>query len=273
MQSFKLLLCCLAIVAFSMPMSAQTTAPPEPTIYHTFAYIKVKPGMYSDYLKMEKAYKKLHLAKKAEGTLDDWSLMEVISPSGSSNEYDFVARNQLRGEAQLAQYYEGEYMPKNWMSLLTPEEVGLVMRTEEIRTIVKSEVWSGVDRVLGADWYNGKVLAINYFTSPEGKTRDDHFKMEKEIWKPVHEARVKNGTMEGWSMMSMEFPFGASMPYNSLTVDIYKNMTQYLKPWSDEDFKKVHPGKDVDKLMAETQAATTLTKGEVRMVVDRLNWK
>lgn len=273
MKSIKFLLCFLAILFFTMPMSAQTAAAPQPTTFHAYAYIKVNPGHYDEYLKMEKAYKKLHIAKKTEGTLDDWSLMELVSPSGSNNEYDFVARNQYNGEAQLAKYYEGEYMPKNWMSLLTPDEVDLVMRTNEIRTIVKSEVWSNVEVVLADDYQKSKVMVVNYFTSPEGKTTEDHFKMEKDIWKPVHEGRVKNGDMKGWVLMNMNLPFGSSMPYNSLTVDLYDNMTQFMKPLPEDVFKKVHPGKDVDKMMADTEAATTLMKGEVRMVVDRLSWK
>ena len=229
--------------------------------------------MESDYLKMEKAYKKLRIAKKAEGTMDNWSLMYVMSPSGSSNEYDYIARNGLKGEAQLAHYYEGNYMPKNWMSLLTPEEVSLVNRTDEIRTIVKTEIWSTVDQSMSDDWSKAKILVYNYFTSPEGKSIADHVKAEKTIWKPIHEARIKDNKMEGWVLAQLEFPFGASMPYNTATIDIYNDMGQMLAPWFEDYFKKVHPGKDADKLVQETTAVTTLTKGELRWVVDRLDWK
>jgi hypothetical protein len=229
--------------------------------------------MESDYLKLEKAYKKLHIAKKAEGTMDSWSLMYVMSPSGSGNEYDYIARNGLKGEAQLAHYFEGDYMPKNWMSLLTPEEVALVNRTNEIRTIVKSEIWSTVDQTMADDWNKAKILVYNYFTSPEGKTRADHFNVEKTIWKPIHEARVKDGKMKGWVLAQLEFPFGATMPYNSITIDIYSDMGQMLAPWFEDYFKKVHPGKDSNTMIQETNAATTLSKGELRWVVDRLDWK
>jgi hypothetical protein len=47
----------------------------------------------------------------------------------------------------------------------------------------------------------------------------------------------------------------------------------YLAPWFDAYYKKIHPGKDINKLLDQTEAATTLVKGEVRMVIDRLDWK
>ena len=87
--------------------------------YSHYAYMKVKPGMYDDYLKLEKAWKKIHAANKKAGKLHDWSLVEMLSPSGASNEYDFVCRNTYIGAAALAASYESTYLPDNWKSLLT----------------------------------------------------------------------------------------------------------------------------------------------------------
>ncbi|MEO6037505.1 MAG: hypothetical protein ABIQ93_03760, partial [Saprospiraceae bacterium] len=43
---------------------AQTAVTSDTTLYNVNVYIKVAPGMVSDYLKMEKAFKKIHAAKK-----------------------------------------------------------------------------------------------------------------------------------------------------------------------------------------------------------------
>jgi hypothetical protein len=56
------------------------------------------------------------------------------------------------------------------------------------------------------------------------------------------------------------------------TIDVYSDMKQMLAPWFDQYFKKIHPGKNVDDLMKQTGDATNLVKGEVRMVIDRLEW-
>jgi hypothetical protein len=256
----------------SQATSAQTTAPAPPPYYNVYAYMKVAPGMENDYLKLEKAWKKIHAASKAAGTLESWSLSQVLAPAGASAEYNYVARNGLEGDVQLANFFEGSFAP-NWKSLLTKEEIALVDRTDEIRTMVKMEVWSEIDKTMAPDMGKSKIVVVNYFSSPEGKTRADHIKMEQEIWKPVHAARVKDGTMKGWLLYGLELPFGESMPYNMMSVDVYTDMKQYLAPWFDEYFKKVHPGKNVDELMKQTSAVEILTKGELRMVIDRLDWK
>jgi len=73
-------------------------------------------------------------------------------------------------------------------------------------------------------------------------------------------------------LLGINIPFGSAQPYDMLTVDMYTDMKQVVAPWFDTYFKKVHPGKNVDDLMKQTADATDLVKGEVRIVVDRLDW-
>lgn len=251
-------------------VSAQTDAS-EPVYYNVYSYIKVAPGMHGEYLKLEKAWKKIHAAKIKAGTLHSWTLMDVLSPSGASCEYNYVTRNTFKGDDQLANFFEGTFMPDNWQSLLTAEELDLVNRTDEIRTLVRNEVWSIADRTMADDMSKAKFSVFNYFDTAEGKTSADHMKMEKEVWMPVHAARVKNGGMKGWVLLQMEFPFGASMPYRDATIDIYTDMKQYLTSWTDDLFPKVHPGKNAADLMKATREVARLVKGELRMDIDKLN--
>jgi hypothetical protein len=247
---------------------AQSTTP---TAYSVYSYIKVAPGMHEDYLKLEKAYKKIHAAKKKAGKMNDWALMEVLSPSGANCEYNYVTRNSFLGDEQLAAYFEEDYMPANWESLLTAEELALVKRTNEIRTLVKNEIWSDVDAVMAENLSDHAISVFNYFLVPEGKTQTEHNKVEMDIWKPIMEARINDGKMLGWRLLRMESPFGSSMPYEQATIDIYKDMKSYLAPWFDVYFKKVHPGKNVTDLIKQTNAVSNLVKGELRMRIDHLD--
>lgn len=250
-------------------VSAQDPESKGPT-YHSVHYMKVKPGMHDDYLKLEKAWKKLHLANIKGGKYEKWVLTEVISPNGASTEYNYITRQSFNGDAQLAAHFEQSFMPKNWKSMLTPEEISLVEKTSKIRTMVKSEVWSSIDGVFAEDMTNSKVHVFNYFDFPEGSNRGKHVKMEQEIWKPIHQARIDAGDLKGWALVRLEMPFGAAMPYHNGTVDIYENMEQFLKPF-DASFEKVHPGKDIDAMFEKTRAASTLVRGEVRIEIDSTN--
>ncbi len=257
-----------------MQTSAQTT---DTTRYNHYAYMKVKPGMYDDYLKLEKAWKKIHAANKKAGKLHDWSLAEMVSPSGANNEYDFVCRNAYRGIEALSASFEGSFMPENWKSLLSAEEIALVNRTEEIRTLVKTEIWSteqaSVLWAADADT-KAKIFVFNYFTLPEGKSADNHTQMEMDIWRPVHAARMKDGHLKGWLVLNMEMPlpYPESAPYQCATVDAYADLKQLLAPTGGNYVKKIHPNKTQAEVWKQTADAATLVKADVRMMVDRLAW-
>lgn len=258
-------------LVFTGNVLAQTPAA-APSSYLTMAYIKVAPNKMAEYLKMEKAYKKLHAAGKKANMRGDWTLYEVITPWGESCEYNFIAHDRYENAEQYAGSVEGTRLP-NWESLLTAEELDLVKRTDQIRTLVKTEVWSLTESIMPEGWdKKGKIAVFNYIANGVGKGRADHIKMEKDVWMPFHNQRVKDGKMTAWWLMSLQAPFGSSMPYNSVAVDLYPDMKSYLNNWSEEAFKKAHPTKSYDDLMKQTRENSNLVKGEVRMVVDRLSW-
>lgn len=256
-------LCCCQL------LSAQNTA--APVYYTAYGYHKVDPGKHDDFLKLAKAWKKIVAFKKKNGMQESWSVSRVVL-AGATSEYNYVTRHSFTGDAQLANFLETPFLPEGWMTVLTPEEVELINRAPEIRTLVKQEVYSEVDKAVADVMDKATVTVFNFFKQPEGKTRSEHIKMEQEIWKPVHAARVKDGKMKGWILLNQEFPFGAAQTHDMVTIDVYSDMKQMLAPWFDEYFKKVHPGKNMDELMKRTTEATNLVRGEIRIVIDRLEW-
>ncbi len=263
----------LAIFCLQSTSTSAQTPTKEPNRYTAYGYHKINPGMRDDFLKLTKAWKKIVAYKKKMGLQESWSVSRVVSPAGASTEYDYVTRHSFMGEGQLANYLEKPWLPDNWQSLLTVDEIKLVLRSDEIRTFVKAEVWDNIDQTVAPDIDKSTVAVFNYFKVSEGKTRADHIKMETDIWKPVHEARVKDGALKGWILLGLDLPFGTNQTYDLATVDVYADMKAFLAPWTDAYFKKIHPGKDADVLMKQTREASSLVKGEVRQVIDRLEWE
>lgn len=105
--------------------------------------------------------------------------------------------------------------------------------------------------------------------SPKGATRSDHLRTERELWKPAHEARCQDGKMSGWVLARKMLPYGSGDAYFNATVDLYADMEQYISNMNPTSyFEKVHAGKDLEKLYAESAAAGDLIQATVRMVVD-----
>lgn len=259
--NFQVLFAFLFILSYQT-MNAQN--------YQSFDYMKVEAGNHQDYLKLEKAWKKIHEHNIKRGKISSWEFSKVMSPSGASTEYNYVTRISLKKGEQFESYMETFPMPEDLSTILNPEEIKLLNRTGELRTYVKNEIYSTIDMVLPEGYKDAKIHVFNYFDHPPGKYRSDHVAVEKDIWKPVHEARTKDDKLAGWVLAGMMFPFGANQPYHEITLDMYTDMGQYMADNSFESyFKKIHIGKDTNELMKQTSDSSILVKGEVRMVLDK----
>lgn len=258
----------LLAAIFCLPNTLLTAQDDAPKRYYVVDYMKVEPGNHEDYLELENVWKKVHKAKIDAGAYEHWTLAKVEFPFGANEEYNYMTRINFAGEKQLAAYLENWEMP-DLDNLLSEKERAIMKRTRKIRTFIKSEVWSRTDQVLADDMSDAKVHVFNYFDFPEGSGRRAHTKVEKDIWMPVHTARVKDGKLKGWVLLDMELPYGSAQPYHAATVDIYASMEQYL---SDADmmsyFEKVHPGKDMEKMWEDTRKAADLIRAEVRTKIN-----
>ena len=61
-----------------------------------------------------------------------------------------------------------------------------------------------------------------------GQDATNHIKVEQDVWKPVHQARIDAGTMKGWFLLGLVFPYGANMEYQDATVDVYSSIADYF---------------------------------------------
>ncbi|MEL6989225.1 MAG: hypothetical protein AAGK97_15540 [Bacteroidota bacterium] len=221
--------------------------------------MKVKPGMGEDYQKLESVWKKIHEAKIKEGKLQDWALYSIMSPYGSNTEYNYVAMNIYVGEDQLASHFAYE-MP-DLKTILSADEMAMVEKTSEYRTLVKEEIFRLRDHT-----YKDKpfeVCVVNYMKSKPGFMGRDMGAMEAKYWKPVHLSSIESGDRSNWGMYSLEYPYGSSSEYNAVTVDFFEDMSQLLATPSEDVFKKVHPNESFSNIMKETTKVRSLVKAEI----------
>ena len=75
--------------------------------------------------------------------------------------------------------------------------------------------------------------------------------------------------MQAWGVVNLMLPWGSDYSYDSATIDMYNSVEEFLNDGDMEDyFTKVHAGKDIDKLFAETDANSDLIRSEIRKIVD-----
>ena len=102
----------------------------------------------------------------------------------------------------------------------------LVERSAKSREVVKGEIFLLVDEAIEdnrvADF---KYININYMKVKEADYQD-YVKMEQEMFKPVHQARIKAGSLKDWSLYQKITPMGAEYPYQYVTAG-------FIGEWSD----------------------------------------
>ncbi len=268
MRTFKFFFGFLAFTLCSRSAIAQTPAPP--TTYYIVDYMKAAPGHADDYVRLEKTvWKELHKARiKKGGSETGWWLLEVRMPGGASTEYDYVTISAVSGWNGIDSLYN------SWPGLfssMTPEQAKHVDSTGMFRTLVRSEISSLTDLVVkntpGGSGATPKYWFVNFMHIPTGKW-DDYIKMEKELAKPVHQEQINNGHRAGWGLYTIEFPYGAEMKYNAATVDYFNKWGDVTADDMSAMWKKVHPGKSIDEVGKTIEAARTLVRNEVWVLLD-----
>jgi hypothetical protein len=116
-----------------------------------------------------------------------------------------------------------------------------------------------------------KYVRIDYMKVDPYKT-NSYLKMEREIWKPIHQQLVNDGKIRSWSLYEVRFPQGDNLEYGYLTFTIF-NKFQDLETENDftvftDVLKKVHPKRTPAALEVNTLDNRKLVRSEVWKLVD-----
>lgn len=255
-------------------LSAQTET--NPTVYALMDYMHVSPDMHEEYRELEKVWRKIHTANIASGRYQTWVLARVAFPSGTEASHNYVTRIMFRGNDQLASFMEDDegIFPSNIDAILTTEELELVERTSEIRTMVKTEIFSSEEylEAEGTEFGPGMVTVFNYFGGPNGRniSSNEHLRVERAHWMPMHRANIDAGNMKAWVLLDKVLPYGDSEPYHSATVDMYESMSAYLNSSFLPVIEQMHTEAEINAIFEETEQAASLIRAEVRVELDRV---
>ena len=83
------------------------------------------------------------------------------------------------------------------------------------------------------------VYLVNFMKANPAKVQE-YLKLERETWKPVHQERIRAGQMRSWALYSVQYPYGASLEYDFVTIDTYASLADAERDIS-AIFAKVHP--------------------------------
>lgn len=264
----KTIITLLLMAMFSFLFQESSIAQTNDNDYVIVEYMKVKPGMMDKYRACEAVWKLIHQERIKAGYITGWELEQVIFPSGTGSEYDFLTITHLKNWKAIDDL-NTTWTDEIWAKLtknLTAEQKKLADEAEDYRDLVKREIWTAGDRVFAPGVKRPMFAVENFMKVPDGGW-DAWIDMETKFVKPVHQKSIELGTRAGWLMGFMVLPRGGDYPYNVSTVDYY-NSWEEMDMDEQKSWDAVYPGMSDEKIGAKINDARKLVKTEVRRLVE-----
>ncbi|THH40712.1 tetratricopeptide repeat protein [Neolewinella litorea] len=262
MQRTTLLL--LAILLGLTPLVAQSDAPPG-TVYYQVTKLKDPTG---NLMQVENTLMLPYFQARVNDGSQIWhALYRIVSPDANEAGYDYISVDVYDNLSELHLPESGEnQVIEQTFPHTTPDQFwGLV---EEDSDVISETTYTIAGALMPAPSTRGEpsapLLAVNYMLVPPGK-ESDYLAMETEVFKPIMEQHVKQGSMENWSLFERAIPVGTDFGANFATVDAFSDWDQveaYQQKWQ-STATATHPNKDLGAIMNQMTDLRERTRMEV----------
>jgi hypothetical protein len=96
----------------------------------------------------------------------------------------------------------------------------------------------------------------------------EYLKLEHDIWKPMHQERIRQGQMRSWTLYAVRYPAGSHRECDYRTLNTYSSLADMDR--SIEDVAaKVHPTLPLAELRRRTVSGRDFAHGELWYQVDQ----
>lgn len=105
---------------------------------------------------------------------------------------------------------------------------------------------------------------LDYMKVPPDQV-GEYLSVEREIWKPMHQARADDGSILGWQLYAVRYPSGTGHDYQYVVVTLYDNLADVEDPEYATYAQQVHSDVDVNVASQRTYDARDLVRSELWM--------
>ncbi len=241
-------------LAGSNPASAQE--PSGSPKFHSVACVKVRRGKSADFKTLvDGTFLKYAQSRVDSGAISGWLVLRTVIPAGHDAPCDYA----------FVTFYPG--LPSAPMSEdemeATFKKAGISGSLEEMRQQRDATgylVSNGLERAAVEVGHakKGDYIIVNIMSVPDTGA---WIANEKKLWQPIFEDGVKDGSVDGWSVVEQFLPRGAKDADTTYTVDIYPSWDAMFKFFGDgfsDRWKKVNPDVPIEQGMDQEHKVDTI---------------
>ena len=256
----------LLITASTVLNTAGLHAQTQPAYYQTVACVKVTPGKSADFRQfVNDTSKKMAETRAKTGEIVSWSLLRSVMPAGAEARCDYMISTNYEGAPPKPSSAED--------TARTLEKAGVKMtaaqyyaKRESLSRLVAMEMWRPRVRVGHPE--KGNYVLLNHMAVHNAA---DYYKFEMEVWRPLAEVLIKEGTQSAWQFSTLLFPGGTDVKYRAVSADIYPSWDAVFKSHDVEaSFKKAHPDKDYNETMGSIPKLRDLAQRDLLVIEERV---
>lgn len=259
-----------ALLTAALFMTVQALAQDQaPPVYHRTQCVKAQPGQMAELEKfaLDAGHKGTMVRANAGEFASALLLRSVFGGSETACDFVFVT------------IYNGfPPDPDSVMKLdAVLEKAGVGMTVDEYRErqmsmgkLVSTSLWSARDGFGQPE--KGDYIMVDLMKPRPGQA-DEWLKMERETFKPVHQARAEQGFLRGWNVVTLDYPSGTSLAYTAATINIMPNWKAVGAPGGGyaEAFKKTMPNADMDETFKKVTETRDIVRTELYHVIDKVS--
>jgi hypothetical protein len=201
-----------------------------------------------------------------DGTIRSWQLYAVRYPGGERSNYNMICVVTAPEINTFEDAFSGiesmQFMPAGGGD----NEMG---EMASMTQLAASEIWNVRSRVDTdtAKTEPTRYMTMDYMHVPEGNG-PAYLTLEDEVAKPLHRARIENGTMSGWEVYSLMLPGGTEYGYNYATGNFYDHIADMEFGFTNELMKQTPSSTNVSEILDNIYETRDLVKIELWELVD-----
>jgi len=115
----------------------------------------------------------------------------------------------------------------------------------------------------------GKYLKVEFMQVKPGRG-PEYRRLERNLWQPIHQARVDKGYILSWAVYGHHFP-GASQEYQYAVVTEYPSFEQLEDSKYPELFAEVEGREDYEEILQQTNEVRTLVRQDLWVLLEHTN--
>jgi hypothetical protein len=222
---------------FIGPICSTLSAQSNQDAYLKIDYIYVEPANINIFLsRAETQWVNVQHARVENKKLIRWAIYSVPFRGNHALNYNFVSIEI----ASHPDYFESDGHRAEFQHQI-PSTI------QSVQEIVHSEIWLTQSTVgKDASEVPARYLNANYM-KVTGTRLQDYLDLERIIARPLHQQQMENDRMEGWNFYQLIFPSGSVYPYNFMTADFYRNVSQVENGITKDMIAETHPDLNMDE--------------------------